>query len=381
MAQILRTWWPIFLALLLIQLGNGLAGTLISVTSQSRHLPPLIQGLILSAFFAGSLAGAFSAPYLIMRTSHIRSATIYTVAMALTTASFAITSEPLAWIMLRLVAGAAITGIFATVESWLNLSIRDDIRARIFGFYIFIQLGGLAAGQLLLSARSLGEGNLFLLAGAAIAAAALCFRIERVRNPVLDTTTHLSILRLSLRAPIGVLCICLSGFAWAGLMASGPALVEMLGLSDTDKSVFLALAVVSGMLAQMPAGWLADHMDRRFVLIGLTLAATLSALVATLDPSTTMLFTFAVTFGAATFPLYAVGVARVSEVLDQNERTSASALMIVFFDLGAVAAPMLMSFATAQRGPEAYFIAQALPQLLFAVCVLTLGFRRHRASA
>ncbi|MEQ1754156.1 MAG: MFS transporter [Micropepsaceae bacterium] len=375
MTQILRIWWPILLAMLLVQMGNGLAGTLVSVTGQSQHLPPLIQGLILSAFFAGSLAGAFSAPHLIMRTSHIRSASIYTIAMALSTASFALTSDPWVWVALRLVAGAAITGIFATVESWLNLGIRDKIRARVFGLYIFIQLGGLAAGQMLLSARSIGETGLFMFAASVIGLAALCFRMERVQNPALESTIHLSIGELSMRAPLGILCICLSGFAWAGLMASGPALVEMMGLSDFDKSIFLALAVVSGMAAQLPAGWLADHMDRRIVLIALTVAAAASALAASFNPDRWMLFTFAVTFGAATFPLYAVGVARVSEVLNQAERTSASALMIVFFDFGAIAAPMLMSYATAQSGATAYFIALAVPQILFAACVVVFAFQ------
>ena len=129
------------------------------------------------------------------------------------------------------------------------------------------------------------------------------------------------------------------------------------------------------MASQLPAGWLADHLDRRIVLISLTLGAAASALAASLNPDKWMLFTFAVTFGAATFPLYAVGVARVSEGLDQAERTSASALMIVFFDIGAVAAPLLMSYATAHNGAGAYFIALAVPQVLFAACVAAFAFR------
>jgi hypothetical protein len=49
---------------------------------------------------------------------------------------------------------------------------------------------------------------------------------------------------------------------------------------------------------------------------------------------------------------------------DQSERTSASALMIIFFDIGAVIAPLALAQATAFGGAIAYFIVQALPQAL-----------------
>jgi MFS family permease len=233
---------------------------------------------------------------------------------------------------------------------------------------------------MLLSARAIGNAPLFLFSAGLIALAAIAYQREHARNPEIGTTTHLPIMRLIARAPIGVLCICLSGFSWAGLMASGPALVEMIGLSDIDKSLFMALAVVSGMLSQLPAGWAADHMDRRIVLAGLSAMAAISALVPLIDIGRTGLFAFAILFGASTFPLYAVGVARISDVLGQSERTSASALMIIFFDIGAVLAPLLLAQATAFGGAMAYFIAQSVPQALFAAGVLLFAFRRQPQS-
>jgi MFS family permease len=375
MAQIVRTWWPVFVALLLIQMGNGLASTLVSVTGQADHLSPLVQGLVLSAFFAGSVAGAFSAPRLIATTSHVVAAVTYTWLLAGVIVAFAFPSSPLVWIMLRLIAGAAITGMFTCIESWLNLSVGDDIRARVFSVYIFIQLGGLAAGQMLLSARSIGNAPLFLFSAGLIALAALAYQREHARNPEIGAATHLPIATLIARAPIGVLCICLAGFSWAGLLASGPALLEMIGLSDVDKSLFMALAIVSGMLSQLPAGWAADHVDRRLVLAGLSAVASISALAAAIAPGHASLFAFALLFGAATFPLYAVGVARISDVLGQSERTAASALMIIFFDVGAVSAPLLLAQAAAIGGATAWFIVQAVPQVLFSAAVLQSTFR------
>ena len=370
MTHILKTWWPVFTALLLIQLGNGLAGSLVSIAGEERAFPPLLQGMILSAFFAGSLAGAALAPAVIRLSSHALAAGLFTIALAVTTLGFAFSGDPWVWVATRLLAGAAITGMFATVESWLNLSIADGIRARVFSLYILIQLSGLAAGQLMLATRGQGETLLFMGAALIIALASLAFRNGRIADPVVDAPRHIAFWTLAGRAPLGTLCIVLSGFSWAGLMASGPATLQMLGLSDIEKSLFMALVVLSGMAAQMPAGWLADHMDRRVVLLLLTSGATLAALLPFAGEGSANLFAFALLFGAATFPLYAIGVAKVSDVMDQNERTAAAAWMIILFDIGAVMAPLALANGAAAWGPKAYFMLMAIPQALFAMAII-----------
>ena len=58
MTHILRLWWPLLVAITLIQIGNGITGTLVSVTSEARGFDPLLKGLVLSAFYGGSLIGA-----------------------------------------------------------------------------------------------------------------------------------------------------------------------------------------------------------------------------------------------------------------------------------------------------------------------------------
>ena len=378
MTQILRTWLPVFLALLLIQMGNGLTGSLVSIAGEERAFAPLLQGLILSAFFAGSFAGAVMAPPLIRRTSHAFSAGLFTLCLSGATLGFAASGDPSSWVVIRMLAGCAITGMFATVESWLNLSIADTVRARIFSVYILIQLSGLAAGQLLLSARSVGESPLFLVAAAVTALAALAFRTERVEHKLVEVPRKISFRAIVARAPQGTACIALAGFSWAGLMASGPATLQMLGLGDMDKSLVMSLAVASGMLAQFPAGWLADHMDRGRLLLLLTFGATLAALLPLLGTGPAMIYAFAIAFGAVTFPLYAIGVALTSEALGQDERTSAAALMIVAFNIGAVIAPLAIANTIAGLGPYSYFLLLAVPQALFALIGLTQLSSRHR---
>lgn len=379
MKQILRMWWPILVAMALIQAGNGLTGTLISVTSEARAFAPWLKGLILSSFYAGSVVGALIGPTAIARSSHITSVAGFTLLLVAATAGYALSDSPFAWTLLRFMAGVGISGTFAVVESWLNLGTKDDWRARVFSIYIMLQLGGLAAGQLFLNARGWGNETLFLVATVLTLIAVACMRFETVQNPVFEEPKKLGLIDLAKRSPFGVAAVVLSGYAWAGLMASGPALVEFVGLSDFAKSVFMVLAIVSGTVAQFPVASLADRMDRRMVLAAMAGAAALATLPGLVD-GIFALMVFAVAFGAATFPLYAVGVARASERLVQSERTNASAAMIVYFLLGAIVAPPFLAYAIALFGPSAYFMALALPHLAFAI-VASVSTRKGPAQS
>lgn len=381
MIQVLRLWWPLLLAITLIQTGNGVTGTLVSVTAEARAFEPWLQGLVLSAFYAGSLAGAWAAPAVIGRTTHVTSFLVFTALLIAATAGFAAGVDAYAWVILRFAAGFGISGMFATVESWLNLGTQDGWRARVFSLYIIVQLGGLAAGQFLLNARGAGDEVLFLLAAAFGVLALGCLRFETVRNPAYEPPQRVSFLALARRAPLGVACVTLAGFAWAGLMASGPALVERIGFDDFAKSLFMALAIVSGMLAQMPIGWLADHADRRFVLAAMAAVAGGAALLGLLGSEMWIMFAFAVLFGGSTFPLYAVGVARTNEALMQSERTAASAAMIVFFTAGAIVAPLLVAYGMALAGAPAYFVVMAVPHVAFALGALAALRRRAVQSS
>lgn len=368
MTNILRLWWPLLVAITLLQLGNGIVGSLVSVTSEARAFGPMLQGLVLSVFYAGSLGGALATPAVIARFGHITSFAAFAVVWIVATTGLATTAEPYAWAVLRFAAGAGLSGVFVTIESWLNLGTANHWRARVFAVYILVQLGGLAVGQLLLNVRGWGNEILFLTAAAISVSGLLCLRFERVQNPPYEPPKHLALIALARRAPLGAAGVALSGFAWAGIMASGPAMTEMVGLDDFAKSVFMALVVVSGMIAQLPAGYAGDHWNRRFVLACMTGFAGLSALVGLAGGE--LLYVFAFAFGAATFPLYGVAASRTNEVLQQNERTAASAAMIVFFQVGAIAAPPLLSYATALGGARLYFVVLALPQLAFAAAAI-----------
>src|SRR6185369_7851527 len=273
MFQVVRQWWPILAAVAVIQIGNGLSGTLFSLGVDARGLAAWQTGLILTAFYAGSTAGPFLAPALIKRIAHIATIAGFAVLASLSVAGLALTRDPVTLAMLRLGQGVGYAGFYAAIESWLNLSTADRWRARVFAVYILVQLLGLAGGQLLLNGRAIGEFTLFLFSAALIVLPALILPATRTANPHFETPRAVGMIALARRSPLGVIAVILSGITWAALMATGPIFAQRIGLDDWNKSLFMALPIIGGVVAQFPLGWLADHSERRLVLAGMSLAA------------------------------------------------------------------------------------------------------------
>jgi len=271
---------------------------------------------------------------------------------------------------LRLGQGVGYAGLYSVIESWLNLSTEDRQRARVFAVYITVQLLGLIGGQFLINGRGLGEMTLFLFAAALVALPAAILPFAPLQNPQFETPKYVGLFALVRRSPLGVLAVVLSGFTWAAVMATGPAYAQRIGLDDWDKSLFMALPIIGGVVAQFPLGWLADHRERRLVLAGMGVAAALFAAGGAVAASGSALLIAIAGFGAMTFPLYAVAVALTNEVLSQHHRIAASASVIVYFGIGAMAGPTITTMAMNAWGPSGFFSAQSAVEAVFAAAIL-----------
>ena len=381
MLRVVRQWWPILVAVTVIQIGNGLSGTLFSLEVDARGLPGWQTSVILSAFYAGSTAGAFLAPGVIKRIAHIAAIILFAAIAALSVTGLALSLGAAAYAVLRMGQGIGYSGFFAAIESWLNLGTDDRWRARVFAVYILVQLLGLAGGQFLINARGGGDATLFLLAAGMIALPALILPFAPLNNPHFETPQAVGLVALARRSPLGVVAVLLSGFAWAGLMATGPAFTQRIGLDDWSRSLFMALPVIGGVIAQFPLGWLADHSERRLVLGGMSLAATACAMAGAIAFPGIGLLTAIAGFGAMTLPLYAVAVALTNEVLSQDHRIAASASVVVYFGVGAMAGPAVTTLTMNSWGPDGFFLAQGAAEAIFAVAAFLSLIQARRRPA
>ena len=71
MRKALQSFLALFSAVLLLTLGTGLLGTLLSVQMAMAGMGSQTTGLVMSMFYAGLVLGSFATPRLVQEVGHI----------------------------------------------------------------------------------------------------------------------------------------------------------------------------------------------------------------------------------------------------------------------------------------------------------------------
>ena len=72
MLQVLGSAWALLLGMMLLQVGNGMQGTLLGVRGALEGFSTTQMSVVMSAYFAGFLFGSRMAPEMIRRVGHVR---------------------------------------------------------------------------------------------------------------------------------------------------------------------------------------------------------------------------------------------------------------------------------------------------------------------
>ena len=157
----------------------------------------------------------------------------------------------------------------------------------------------------------------------------------------------------------------------------GPIVGIEYGLAPGEIAIFLVAAVIGAAAAQFPIGWLADKMDRRWVLNGLSVAAILiclGVLAAVRPGDVSALIAVAAGFGATSFTIYSVAAAHANDFCPEDFVVELNASLIFFFSLGAIAAPLGVA------GIIEGFGAQGLFAFIAAAHGVLIGFTLYRMT-
>ncbi|RYH98517.1 MAG: MFS transporter, partial [Acetobacteraceae bacterium] len=127
-------------------------------------------------------------------------------------------------------------------------------------------------------------------------------------------------------------------------------------LSLSQISIFVGAIYVGGLVLQYPIGWASDRMDRRKLIMGLSVVAALVMLVAALAPLSFPAFVVvAMLLGGITNPVYALLIAYTNDFLPREQMAGASAGLIFLNGFGAVFGPTATGWMMEQVGPPGFF--------------------------
>lgn len=339
-------------------LGSGLYGTLLAIRATGEGFSSAIIGVIMAAYYLGFLVGCLHCHRLIQGVGHIRTYAALTAIASAATLAHALQVDAVTWSVLRGIVGFCLAGLYMTIESWLNEKASSDSRGRIFAVYMMVNLSALGVGQLLLFTADTKSFALFAATSILVSLAAVPVSLSKTSPPVMVNSEALGLAQLWRISPLALVACAAVGLTQGAFWSLTPVFTLGAGLSENGTALFMAFAVLGGLLLQWPIGWFSDHHDRRSIItVVCGVAGILAAAVAFAAErnSAISLYTLAVLYGGVSFTVYSLAVSHANDHATATGIVSLSARLLLVYAIGAVTGPLVSGWLIDQTSGAALF--------------------------
>ncbi len=358
----------LFVSICILGMGTGLGTSLLGIRSTIEDFSPLAIGIALAGYYAGILVGSRLIGGLLANVGHIRVFAGLASVASSAALLHALFLNPAAWLVLRVFSGFCMSGIYITAESWLNNIADNRNRGRILSTYMVISMGGGTLGQLLIGVDHPAGFGLFILTSVLLSLSLVPLSLTRTNPPRVRQRQKANVIAVYRTAPMALVGATAAGLTHSSIITMGPVYGAQVGLTNTQVGWMMAALLLGAMANMIPLGRLSDRIPRRRVILAITLA---SALVTTLMSSATasplLLTGVMLVYGALTFPVYALSMSHMNDLLEPAQLVSGAAALVTFMGSGAIAGPVLTAALMTLVGLNGMWIALATFHGLFAI--------------
>jgi MFS family permease len=358
----IRPLIPLLAAAGVLLAANGLQGTLIALRASAEGFSTVYIGVMSAAYFTGYLAASIVAPRLLQSVGHIRVFAAMAALSAIGTLMLAIVIDPVAWTIIRLLMGFCFSGLFTTVESWLNASAEQGSRARLLSIYRIIDLGAVTGAQYLIPVFGVDGYVIFSMTAILFAFSLVPISLSDRSRPAAPDGFQFDLRAIWALSPLACMSCMSIGMTNSAFRLISPLYARDIGLDDAGVATFISAGIAGGVLLQYPLGWLSDRFNRRTAIGIATSGAVFSglflSLVAATDPVLNMIGIFA--FGAFALPIYSLSAAHANDRAADTQYVLVAAGLTFFFAAGAIVGPLIASLVMDWFGSSALFIYTSL---------------------
>ena len=368
--------WALLAGIALLMAGNGLQGSLLGVRAAAEGFSVAVTGIVMSAYFAGFVAGSIAAPWLIRRVGHIRVFGALASIASTTALLHAVAVDPAAWSVLRALTGFCYIGLFIAAESWLNDRATNATRGQLLSIYMIAMTGAMAVGPLLLNLAPVTGYGLFILASVLVSLALVPVALTGYSAPPFGEQHRLGLGELAKISPLGVAGCLVNGATSGSLIWLATLYGEETGMDIEAISSFTAAAIVGGTVLVWPVGRLSDRFDRRLVLTATALLGGGTAAFAALFAASSPLVQIAIValVGGLVMPLYSLAVAHTNDHLQPRQMVAASSGLLLANGLGGMIGPAAAGGLMQIVGAQGFFWFPAAAMLALG------GFALYRMT-
>lgn len=173
----------LLVAVAILNVGNGLQGTLIPIRADIETFTASQVAALGSAYFLGFVLGASYGPRVVRSVGHIRTFAAMIAIASAVVLGHVLLIGPLLWFLMRTISGFCFAILYMVIESWLNEKSSNANRGFVFALYAVANFGMIGLGQLLLIIGAPQDAALFLVSSVIISIAAVPVALTRAVPP------------------------------------------------------------------------------------------------------------------------------------------------------------------------------------------------------
>lgn len=368
MIQVLGSSWALLLGMLLLMVGNGLQSTLLGVRGAIEGFSTFEMSIVMSAYFVGFLGGSRLAPELIRRVGHVRVFAALASFISAILILYPVLAHPVSWTLGRVLIGFCFSGVYVTAESWLNNSASNANRGKALSVYMVVQMAGVVAAQGVLTLGDPSGYVLFVIPSVLVSISFAPILLSISPTPAFERTKPMTLKELYNCSPLGCVGMFLLGGMFAAQFGMSAVYGGEAGMSIGQISAFVSAFYVGALLLQIPIGWISDRMDRRRLIMIISILGGVGAIFGVLfEQNFPLLLVTAFVIGGMSNPLYALLIAYTNDFLEPENMAAASGGLVFISGIGAISGPLILGWVMSEIGSYGFFIYLAVLMLGLSV--------------
>ncbi len=368
--------------------GMSFAGLvpLMALVLEERGTNPVLIGLVAAANPIGVIIAAPLVAPVVRRLGTANAMILASIGSVITVASLPVLDSVAGWLVLRFLNGLCGAVPWVVTETWINAIAVERTRGRITALYGGFMAAGFAMGPFLLTAVGTVGALPFLYFTGLMSISLIPIFMVKHMAPVLHLPHGVKMSGFFLTVPtiMGAGFVC--GMTDTSLFSFLPIWAKGAGVDGETAIQLLSIFVVGNVFMTLPLGWLADHTNKRMVLIGCSIMCIIGPFgVTTMAPAMAgSLWTVGALlflWGGCAWALYTIGLAMLGERFQAGTLAASNAAFVVAYEIANIVGPPAAGFAMDTWENHGLMTFMGSVAALYTVVAISRGVIRKRLSS
>lgn len=376
MLHIIRLFFSPILSFFIFMTGSSLLISLLSLIFNNRHVSVYGTAALTFAYYVGYVLSAIHVEKFISRVGFVRAHSTFATLATLATLLHLFWFQPLWWIALRFIYGVGLAGLCLTTQNWfLHSDKTGDMRGRMLAIYMVTMYCSQSFGQYLLTFMDIQTIIPFCVVAFLTSLCVMPVSLTRTTAPACEQHTIFGLRTVFKISPVGTFGGFCSGILMGCIYGIFPITLQEWQHPLSEISTVMAIVIIGGMLLQYPIGRLADHYERRKILITLILSCLLCTLLGLWCHYKNWFILFLLVtliWGGLIFTIYPVSINLACDRVQHHNLLSTTGGLMISYSIGASIGPFLGAAFMHLFGAPGFYIL-----FVTVLCYLTYFVLTH----